>query len=48
VGLAERAKAIPVGRHGHPDEVAALIDFLASDASSFITGKVIGVDGGSV
>ena len=48
VWLAERDRAIPVGRHGHPDEVAAMIAFLASDASSFITGKDIGVDGGSV
>ena len=36
----------PLGRMGTPAEVAAAILFLASDAASFITGQVIGVDGG--
>jgi NAD(P)-dependent dehydrogenase (short-subunit alcohol dehydrogenase family) len=36
----------PVGRLGQPSEVAALVVFLASDESSFITGELIRVDGG--
>lgn len=39
---------IPMGRLGKPEEVAALIVFLASEAASFITGTTIQVDGGLV
>ncbi|MCW8407460.1 glucose 1-dehydrogenase [Legionella sp. PATHC035] len=37
---------VPLKRAGLPDEVAQTIVFLASDKASFITGKVIGIDGG--
>jgi 3-oxoacyl-[acyl-carrier protein] reductase len=35
-----------MGRIGTPDEVAKVALFLASDLSSYVTGQVIGVDGG--
>jgi 3-oxoacyl-[acyl-carrier protein] reductase len=39
-------KAIPAGRMGQPDDVAAAISFLASEEAGFISGAVIPVDGG--
>ncbi|MGZ3836335.1 MAG: SDR family oxidoreductase, partial [Mucilaginibacter sp.] len=45
--LKEKAKAIPIGRIGKPEELAALIAFLASDQAAYITGTTIQVDGGA-
>ncbi|WP_410607334.1 SDR family NAD(P)-dependent oxidoreductase [Amycolatopsis sp. lyj-109] len=52
-GLSEDAKAqnsgrTPLGRLGRPEEVANAIRFLVSDEASFITGQVLGIDGGLV
>jgi 3-oxoacyl-[acyl-carrier protein] reductase len=38
--------ATPLGRAAQPPEIAAVIAFLASDESSFVTGHVYNVDGG--
>lgn len=40
------AEETPVGRLGKPEDIAAVVSFLASDAASFITGQVISSDGG--
>lgn len=48
--LTERGKAIithtPMGRFGEPSDLAGIVVYLASDASRFVTGTVIPVDGG--
>ena len=43
---AER-EAIPLGRLAEPAEIAAVVAFLASDASSFMTGQTVPVNGGA-
>ena len=45
---AEITRVIPMGVMGETEDVANLAAFLASDASRYITGQVINVDGGMV
>lgn len=45
---ADRVASIKMGRVGTPEDVADVVLFLASDLSRYVTGQVIGVDGGMV
>ena len=48
-GIRDRfLSGIPSGRFGHPDDIRGLSVFLASDASSWITGTLIPMDGGNL
>ncbi|HKE09945.1 MAG TPA: SDR family oxidoreductase, partial [Myxococcota bacterium] len=49
IGKIEKIAArIPVGRAGTPEDIAAICGFLCSEEASYITGQVIGVNGGMV
>jgi NAD(P)-dependent dehydrogenase (short-subunit alcohol dehydrogenase family) len=42
----ERRQAVPIGRYGTSEEIAATISFLASPGAAYITGQNLRVDGG--
>jgi 2-hydroxycyclohexanecarboxyl-CoA dehydrogenase len=44
--MAKILRSYPVGRVGHPDDIAATVAFLSSDEASFITGQTLPVNGG--
>ncbi len=43
----ELKKIVPMNRFGKPEEVASVVSFLASDDAGYITGQVLGVNGGA-
>lgn len=45
-GVSQVAKAHPMGRNAEPEDIAAVITFLCTDASAFVTGAELTVDGG--
>ena len=46
--LRKHLEGVPLGRMGRPEDVAAMVAFLASDAAGYVTGQTIRVDGGMI
>jgi len=45
---ASMARQYPLGRYGAPEDIAAAIDWLASTEADWVTGQILGIDGGFV
>jgi NAD(P)-dependent dehydrogenase (short-subunit alcohol dehydrogenase family) len=41
-------QSLVLGRVGQPEDISAMVAFLVSDAASWVTGQVVGVDGGGL
>ncbi len=44
--IANNSRNVPVGRYGTPEEIAAVVTFLCTEAASYVNGAIISVDGG--
>ena len=46
--LRERGKNIPLGRVGHPDDIAGMVMILLNKDAAYITGQAIAINGGAI
>ena len=46
LAIGARVLGVPLARKGKPEEIAYAVAFLASDQAAYITGQVLGIDGG--
>ena len=44
--IKRRGSMLAVGRSGYPDDIAAAVAYLASEASTYVTGTTLSIDGG--
>jgi NAD(P)-dependent dehydrogenase (short-subunit alcohol dehydrogenase family) len=46
--LRERGKSVPLGRVGHPDDIAGMVAMLLSEDAAFMTGQSVAINGGAI